>query len=170
MTLDSTKKTRLLGIDPGIGRTGYGLIETWNDQVLHIEHGCMETDKTDSRQDRILDLFTQFTQLLDHLKPDVAGVEHLYAGRNATTAIQVAEARGAILLALAQRSIPSRAYAPATIKVTMTESGRATKYEVREVVMMQLGLEKPPQPDDASDALACALTLLYDVLEDEQYD
>ena len=82
----------------------------------------------------------------------------------------MAEARGAILLALAQRSIPSRAYAPATIKVTMTESGRATKYEVREVVMMQLGLEKPPQPDDASDALACALTLLYDVLEDEQYD
>ncbi len=156
-----------MGIDPGIGRTGYGLIETWEDQVQHVEHGCLETNKNDTRQDRILDLYTQFTQLLDHLKPDVAGVEHLYAGRNATTAIQVAEARGAILLSLAQRGIPSRAYAPASIKMTMTESGRATKYEVREVVMMQLGLEDPPQPDDASDALACALTLLFDVLENE---
>jgi crossover junction endodeoxyribonuclease RuvC len=168
--LTDLKKTRLLGVDPGIGRTGYGLIETWEDHVLHIEHGCLETSKNDSRQDRILDIFTQFSELLDRLKPDFAGVEHLYAGRNATTAIQVAEARGAILLGLAQRGIPSRAYAPATIKVTMTESGRATKYEVREVVMMQLGLEKPPQPDDASDALACALTLLYDVLEDDGYD
>ena len=161
------KRTRLLGIDPGIGRTGYGLIETWEDQVQHVEHGCLETNKNDSRQNRILDLYTQFSQLLDHLKPDVAGVEHLYAGRNATTAIQVAEARGAILLSLAQRGIPSRAYAPASIKMTMTESGRATKYEVRDVVMMQLGLEDPPQPDDASDALACALTLLFDVLENE---
>ena len=161
------KKTRLLGIDPGIGRTGYGLIETWEDQVQHVEHGCLETNKNDTRQERILDLYTQFSQLLDHLKPDVAGVEHLYAGRNATTAIQVAEARGAILLSLAQRGIPSRAYAPASIKMTMTESGRATKYEVREVVMMQLGLEDPPQPDDASDALACALTLLFDVMENE---
>ena len=87
------KKTRLLGIDPGIGRTGYGLIETWEDNVQHVEHGCLETNKNDTRQDRILDLYTQFSQLLDHLKPDVAGVEHLYAGRNATTAIQVAEAR-----------------------------------------------------------------------------
>lgn len=164
------RKTRLLGIDPGIGRTGYGLIETWEDTVLHIEHGCLETNKNDSRQDRILDLYLQFTQVLDRLKPDIAGVEHLYAGRNATTAIQVAEARGAILLSLAQRGIPSRAYAPASIKLTMTESGRSTKTEVREVVMMQLGLEEPPQPDDASDALACALTLLYDTLEDDEYD
>ena len=156
-----------MGIDPGIGRTGYGLIETWEDHVQHVEHGCLETNKNDTRQNRILDLYTQFSQLLDHLQPDVAGVEHLYAGRNATTAIQVAEARGAILLSLAQRGIPSRAYAPASIKMTMTESGRATKYEVREVVMMQLGLEDPPQPDDASDALACALTLLFDVLENE---
>lgn len=156
---------RLLGIDPGIGKTGYGLIETWEDQVQHLEHGCLETNTKDSRPARILDLYQQFCQLLDRLKPQVAGVEHLYAGRNATTAIQVAEARGAILLGLAQRDIKSRAYAPATIKMTMTESGRATKYEVREVVMMQLGLEDPPQPDDASDALACALTLLYDILE-----
>ncbi|MFA5504115.1 MAG: crossover junction endodeoxyribonuclease RuvC [Vulcanimicrobiota bacterium] len=160
--------TRLLGVDPGIGRTGYGLIETWDDQVLHVEHGCLETSTQDDRQTRILDLYTQFSDLLDRLKPDFAGVEHLYAGRNVTTAIQVAEARGALLLSLAQRGIPSRAYAPASIKLTMTESGRATKYEVREVVMMQLGLQDPPQPDDASDALACALTLLYDMMEDEE--
>lgn len=159
-----------MGIDPGIARTGYGLIETWEDQVLHLRHGCLETDATKSRPDRILDLYEQICRLLDETSPDLVGVEHLYAGRNATTAIQVAEARGAILLSLAQRGIPSRAYAPASIKMTMTESGRATKFEVREVVMMQLGLETPPQPDDASDALACALTLLYDTMEDEEYD
>lgn len=155
----------MLGVDPGVGRTGFGVIDTWDDVVQHVEHGCLETDKSDSRQDRILHLYRQFSEIVDRVKPDVAGVEHLYAGRNVTTAIQVAEARGAILLCLAQRGIISRAYAPATIKMTLTESGRATKYEVREMVMMQLGLEKPPQPDDASDALACALTLLFDVME-----
>jgi crossover junction endodeoxyribonuclease RuvC len=68
-------------------------------------------------------------------------------------------------LALAQRGIASRQYAPATIKVTLADHGKATKQQVREIVMMQLGMEKPPQPDDASDGLACALTLLYDALE-----
>lgn len=160
-----SQKIRLLGIDPGIARTGYGVIDTWEDCVHHIAHGCIETNKDQSRQDRILDVYRQFEQIVKQYKPDIAGVEHLYAGRNATTAIQVAEARGAILLCLAQSGIPSRAYAPASIKLTLTESGRATKLEVREVVMMQLGLEAPPQPDDASDGLACALTTLYDYLE-----
>ena len=160
-----SEKFRLLGVDPGIARTGFGVIDTWEDCVQHVAHGCLETDKNLSRQDRILDVYQQFQQIVNEYKPDLAGVEHLYAGRNATTAIQVAEARGAILLCLAQKGIPSRAYAPASIKLTLTESGRATKLEVREVVMMQLGLEKAPQPDDASDGLACALTTLYDYLE-----
>lgn len=160
-----TQKLRLIGIDPGIARTGYGVIETWEDQVQHIEHGCLQTSKDQSRQNRILDMYTQVDALLERTKPSIAGIEHLYAGRNATTAIQVAEARGAILLSLAQRGIPSRAYAPAAIKLTIAESGRASKIELREMVMLQLGLEKPPQPDDASDGLACALTLLFDVME-----
>jgi crossover junction endodeoxyribonuclease RuvC len=159
------KRQRLLGLDPGIGRTGFGVIETWEDQVLHLEHGCMETTIGESRDLRLLDLYDQTCQMLDRTKPDMAGVEHLYAGRNVTTAIQVAEARGVLLLALAQRGIPSRHYAPATIKVTLADHGNATKQQVRAVVMEQLGLEKPPQPDDASDGLACALTLLYDALE-----
>jgi crossover junction endodeoxyribonuclease RuvC len=159
------KRQRLLGLDPGIGRTGFGVIETWEDQVLHLEHGCMETTIGESRDVRLLDLYDQTCQMLDRTKPDMAGVEHLYAGRNVTTAIQVAEARGVLLLALAQRGIPSRHYAPATIKVTLADHGNATKQQVRAVVMEQLGLEKPPQPDDASDGLACALTLLYDALE-----
>ncbi len=159
-------RRRLLGIDPGIGRTGYGLLETWEDQVQHLEHGVLETDKRDSREERLLDLYQQICVLLDRTKPHEAGVEHLYAGRNATTAIQVAEARGVILLALTQRGISARSYAPATIKVSLADYGKATKQQVREIVMVQLGLEKPPQPDDASDGLACALTLLYDSLED----
>ena len=125
----------------------------------------METTIGASRDLRLLDLYDQTCQMLDRTKPDMAGVEHLYAGRNVTTAIQVAEARGVLLLALAQRGIPSRHYAPATIKVTLADHGNATKQQVRAVVMEQLGLEKPPQPDDASDGLACALTLLYDALE-----
>lgn len=165
--MSSGGRCRLLGVDPGIGRTGYGLIETWDDQVQHLEHGVLETNKRDSREERILDLYQQFCILLDRLKPDMAGVEHLYAGRNATTAIQVAEARGVLLLALTQRGIGARSYAPATIKVSVADYGKATKQQVREIVMVQLGLEKPPQPDDASDGLACALTLLYDSLGDD---
>lgn len=158
-------RKRLLGLDPGIGRTGYGVIETWEDQVQHVEHGCMETTVGEDRDKRLLDLYQQVCSMLDRTRPDMAGVEHLYAGRNATTAIQVAEARGVLLLALAQRGIPSRQYAPATIKMTLADHGKATKIQVREVVMEQLGLEKPPQPDDASDGLACALTLLFDAME-----
>ncbi len=158
-------RTRLLGLDPGIGTTGYGVIETWEDQVLHLEHGVLETKPGGVRQERLHDLYQQFCLLLDRVKPNFAGVEHLYAGRNATTAIQVAEARGILLLGLAERNIPSRSYAPATIKVSLADYGKATKQQVREIVMVQLGLEKPPQPDDASDGLACALTLLYDSLE-----
>ena len=157
-------RTRLLGLDPGIGRTGFGLIETWDDQVQHLEHGVMQTVVGEDRELRLLDLYQQCCELLDRAKPAHAGIEHLYAGRNATTAIQVAEARGVLLLALAQRGIPSKAYAPATIKLTLADHGKATKQEVRAIVMQQLGLEKPPQPDDASDGLACALTLLYDSL------
>ncbi len=158
-------RKRLLGLDPGIGRTGFGVIDTWEDQVQHVEHGCMETTVGEDRDLRLLDLYRQTCTMLDRTKPDMAGVEHLYAGRNATTAIQVAEARGVLLLALAQRGIPSRQYAPATIKMTLADHGQATKIQVREVVMEQLGLEKPPQPDDASDGLACALTLLFDAME-----
>jgi crossover junction endodeoxyribonuclease RuvC len=154
-----------LGLDPGIGRTGFGLIETWQDQVQHLEHGVMETTVGEARDLRLLDLYRQTCTLLDRTRPDMAGVEHLYAGRNATTAIQVAEARGVLLLALAQRGIPSRAYAPATVKMTLADHGKASKQQVREIVMVQLGLEKAPQPDDASDGLACALTLLYDAME-----
>lgn len=165
--MKSSGRTRLLGLDPGIGRTGFGLIETWGDQVQHLEHGVMETVIGQARDLRLLDLYQQVCTLLDRTRPDQAGIEHLYAGRNATTAIQVAEARGVLLLALAERGIPSKAYAPATIKLSLADHGKATKQEVRAIVMEQLGLERPPQPDDASDGLACALTLLYDSLGDE---
>lgn len=151
----------MLGLDPGIGRTGYGLIETWGDQVQHLEHGVLETKVGQQRDLRLLDLYQQISRLLDRLRPHQVGIEHLYAGRNATTAIEVAEARGVLLLALAQHQIPSKAFAPATIKLALADHGKASKQEVRETVMAQLGLERPPQPDDASDGLACALTLLY---------
>ena len=111
---EESGKVRLIGIDPGIARTGYGIIDTWEDCVHHIAHGCLETSKELSRQERIHDLYRQFQQVIQEYKPTMAGVEHLYAGRNATTAIQVAEARGALLLVLAQSGIPSRAYAPAS--------------------------------------------------------
>ena len=161
----SGHKIRFIGVDPGIARTGFGVIESWDDQVQHIEHGCLETNKNDSREERILCLYQQFSTLLDRVKPTYCGMEHLYAGRNATTAIQVAEARGVLLLGLTQRSIPTRSYAPSTIKLSVADHGNATKLQVREMVMIQLGLEEAPQPDDASDGLACALTVLYDSLE-----
>lgn len=132
--------------------------------MLHLEHGVMETKAGVQRDKRLLALYGQVCRLLDRIKPDIAAVEHLYAGRNATTAIEVAEARGVLLLALAERGICSRAYAPSSIKLALADSGKASKQEVRAIVMEQLGLETPPQPDDASDGLACALTLLYDLL------
>lgn len=151
----------ILGIDPGTARTGFGIIATFDDQVQYVEHGCITTTPKHSRSERLDILYRKLNSVLERVTVDELVVEQLFFNRNVNTAMAVGEARGVILLAGAQRGLPLYEFNPVQVKEALTGYGHAKKNQVREIVMMQLGLEEPPTPDDASDALAIALTHVY---------
>jgi crossover junction endodeoxyribonuclease RuvC len=148
---------KILGIDPGSGIIGFGLIEKASNAKL-VEAGVIRTTIGDSDASRLLELYTSMKELVHELRPEVAAVEKLFFAQNVTTAMTVAQARGVILLALAEENIPIYEYTPLQIKMAMTGYGRATKAQIQEMVRVQLGLKVKPKPDDCADALACALT------------
>jgi len=148
---------KVLGIDPGSGIIGFGLIEKTSKPKL-IDAGVIRTTIGDEDASRLVELYESLKELIDELKPDVACVEKLFFAQNVTTAMKVSQARGVILLALAEQGIPIYEYTPLQIKMAMTGYGRATKAQIQEMVRVQLGLKNKPKPDDCADALACALT------------
>lgn len=148
----------ILGIDPGTGRTGYGLvrIESGQSPIL-VSCGCIETDKDMLPHERLKDLFLQLGTLIKEHKPDVMAVEKLFFNRNITTAMGVCEARGVILLAASLESVPIFEYTPIQVKEALTGYGRASKAEVKEMVKIHLSVDRIKGPDDVSDALAIAV-------------
>lgn len=148
---------KILGIDPGSGIIGFGLIETLPKPKL-IDAGVIRTTIGDNDASRLVELYESMRELVAELKPDVASVEKLFFAQNVTTAMTVAQARGVILLALAEEKIPIYEYTPLQIKMALTGYGRATKAQIQEMVRVQLGLKNKPKPDDCADALAAALT------------
>ncbi|MFT4532651.1 MAG: crossover junction endodeoxyribonuclease RuvC [Candidatus Saccharimonadales bacterium] len=150
---------KILGIDPGSGIIGFGLVNVdKSKKPTMIDGGVIRTTIGDKTEDRLVELYDGMVELLDEMKPDEAAVESLFFAQNVTTAMTVSQARGVILLCLAQRNIPIYEYTPLQIKMAMTGYGRADKKQMQEMVKVQLGLSKIPKPDDAADALACALT------------
>ncbi len=148
---------KILGIDPGSGIIGFGLIERGRLNTL-IDAGVIRTTIGDETASRLVELYDSLTELIEEFKPDVAAVEKLFFAQNVTTAMTVSQARGVILLALARANVPIYEYTPLQIKMAMTGYGRATKAQMQEMVRVQLRLKKKPTPDDAADALAVALT------------
>ncbi len=163
---------RILGIDPGIGICGFGLIETSgraNAQAL--DYGVVTTTVDAPLPQRLKELYDSLVEVFDQTKPEVVSVEKLFFSKNITTGIAVAEARGIVLLVAEQRSIPVYEYSPNEIKKSLTGYGSATKAQMEEMVRLHLGLEKKPKPDDAADALAAAITcgFLYREGPDNSY-
>lgn len=149
--------TRVLGIDPGLASTGWGVVVVDGTKYSHIAHGVIKTSPRESAGERLMKLSREIRSVIDTHRPDQAGVENLYFARNATSAIPVAQARGVILLALAELGVPAGEYPPQAIKQAIVGRGRAEKHQVQELVRMILGLESVPKPDHASDALAAAI-------------
>lgn len=147
----------ILGIDPGIGRLGWGVIELKGSKSLCRGFGCFET-KTEALESRLFKIHSFLTDLFKQYNPDQAGLEDLFFAANAKTALQVGQARGAILLCLAQAKIPVFSYTPLQVKQSLTGYGRATKTQIQLMVKSLLGLASIPKSDDAADALAIALT------------
>lgn len=159
---------RILGIDPGIGICGFGLIETStrvNSKAL--DYGAITTKIDAPMADRLLELYESLSEVLTQTKPDVIAIEKLFFSKNITTGIAVAEARGVILLTARQSSAKIREYTPNEIKKSLTGYGSATKTQMGEMVRLHLGLDQKPKPDDAADALAAAITCGFLYREDE---
>lgn len=147
----------VLGIDPGIAITGYGLVESDGQALKPVAFGVLRTPAHTPTADRLIMLYDQLQELIGEFNPDAAAVEQLFFWSNVTTAMNVSEARGVIKLVLAQRSLPNSEYTPMQVKQAVTGYGKADKAQVQSMVKMLLCLEETPRPDDAADALAVAI-------------
>lgn len=149
---------RILGVDPGLARLGFGIIERGpGDSLHHVAHGCIETGADTPLPERLRHIFQQLTELCRTHRPAVMAVEELFFSRNATTAFTVGQARGVALLAGAEAGLAVTEYTPMQVKQAVTGYGRADKRQVQEMVRLLLRLTSVPKPDDAADALAVAI-------------
>ena len=147
----------ILGLDPGLARTGWGLLDTTK-RSPHISSGCFTTEPPDTTGQRLAIIAADLTTLLKQHRVDVAVLEQVYFGANATTAMLTANVHGVLLYLLQQHSIPVSTVTPLQIKKHLTDYGFATKSDIQHAITKRLNLATPPQPDDAADALAAAVT------------
>jgi len=148
---------RILGIDPGLARVGYGVIEVVGREQQLLDCGIIRTDAGRSEGDRMVEIARDLRLLLRTWRPELAAVEKFFFYRSSTT-IAVVQARGVVMMTLARFRVPVVEFPPMQIKLALAGSGHARKDEVLEAVMRELNLNEPPRPDDAADALAVALT------------
>ena len=149
---------KILGIDPGTGILGFGIIEVSKLQPKLVDGGIIRTPVKEDDAVRLLTIYEELTEIIKQNKPDVMSVEKLFFARNVTTAMTVAQARGVVLLCGMQAGIPIFEYTPMQIKQAVTGYGKADKKQMQEMVRVHLGLREIPKPDDAADALAAAIT------------
>jgi len=147
----------ILGIDPGIADTGYGVIKAAGQTCAAIAHGTIQTPANTPLPDRLKTLYDDLTQLISLHKPDAIAVEELFFAKNTKTAITVSHARGIILLAAKNAECAVREFTPLQIKQALVGYGRADKNQVQQMVKILLHLDTIPKPDDAADGLAIAL-------------
>jgi crossover junction endodeoxyribonuclease RuvC len=147
-----------VGVDPGLASTGWGIIEADGQDISHIAHGCIETKADRPRVERLFSIYSAFRKVLDAYEPVESAMEALYFGRNVTSAMAVAEARGVLSLALAERGLVVREFTPNAIKQGVTGRSRGVgKSQIQEMIRLILDLEDVPQPDHAADALGAAV-------------
>ena len=148
---------RILGIDPGYGITGFGLVDAQRGQFQLLRCGVITTPPNTDFSWRLEVIYNDMVELLKVTKPDVVAIEELFFGQNVTTGIGVAQSRGVILLAIRQAGIEIFSYKPAQVKQSVVGYGNATKHQVQDMTKRLLRLDAMPKPDDAADAIALAL-------------
>lgn len=147
----------IFGIDPGYAIVGCGVVRYENNNFSLVGYGAVTTDKDMPFNKRLKKIYDELTELLVRFKPDAVSIEKLYFNTNQKTAIDVAQARGVIVLAVENLGIPLYEYTPLQVKQSIVGYGRAEKIQVQNMTKMFLHLEKIPKPDDAADALALAI-------------
>lgn len=149
---------RIIGIDPGTGILGFGVIDVIEGKMRLVDAGVITTPAHTPHDERLEDIFDSLTEIIAQTKPDQFSIEKLFFSQNITTAMTVAEARGVALLVGRKAKLPIAEYTPQQIKQTLTGYGKADKKQVQEMVRLQLGLSEVPKPDDCADAIAAAIT------------
>ncbi|MDR2900983.1 MAG: crossover junction endodeoxyribonuclease RuvC [Treponema sp.] len=149
--------SRIIGIDPGLASTGWGIVDTLSNKIKYVAHGCIETKAGCPRAERLFLIYTQIREVIREYSPQEAAIETLYFAKNVTSAIPVAEARGVLSVAMAKSGILVREFTPLAIKQAIVGAGRAEKEQVQEMVRLILGLTEIPKPDHAADALGAAI-------------
>jgi crossover junction endodeoxyribonuclease RuvC len=147
----------VLGIDPGLANTGYGVVARSQGRLTALDGGVIQTRSDVPQELRLADIHAAVDELLATHEPDAVALEQLYFGQNVRTAFAVGHARGAAMLAAGQRGLPCASYTPQQVKGAVCGNGRADKGQVARMVMALLGLEREPRPDHAADALAVAI-------------
>ncbi len=147
----------ILGIDPGYAIVGYGVLEYSNNKFKVIEYGAITTDSKTDMFDRFKSIYDDICDVMERTKPDFMAIEELFFNSNQKTAINVAQARGVILLAAMNRGIRIFEYTPLQVKQAVAGYGRAGKKQVQQMVKLLLGLKEVPKPDDTADAVAIAI-------------
>lgn len=149
---------RILGIDPGTGILGFGIIDVDPKGKLSlVDAGVIRTEVNSPDSDRLLTIFDELTEIIKEFKPTIMSVEKLFFAQNVTTAMSVSQARGVVLLMGKQAKMELFEYTPLQIKQALTSYGRATKQQIQEMVKIILGLKEQPKPDDCADAIAAAI-------------
>ena len=148
---------RILGIDPGYGITGFGLIESERGQSKLLSCGAITTPANTDFSWRLEVIYNDMVELLRVSKPDAVAIEELFFGQNVTTGIGVAQSRGVILLAIRQAGLEVYSYKPMQVKQSLVGYGNATKRQMQDMTKRLLKLDAMPKPDDAADAIALAL-------------
>ena len=148
---------RILGIDPGTIRCGYGVVELDGGAVRAVDYGVVRPSRNAPLHERLLAIHRGLTGLIERTQPQVGAVEGAFYGANAKTAIKIGEARGIVLLAVSAADLEIVEYPPATVKKAVVGNGNAHKSQVQKMVKLELALPEVPEPDDAADALALAL-------------
>lgn len=152
---------RVIGIDPGTGILGFGVVDFVQGKVKLVTAGVISTPAHTPTSVRLEEIYNGLNEIMAETKPDRMSVEKLFFSRNVTTAMSVAEARGVALLVGQQAGIPIDEFTPMQIKQAITGYGKADKKQMQEMVRIQLGLKTVPKPDDAADALSAAIMCAY---------
>lgn len=148
---------RIIGIDPGTGILGFGIIEVQGHKAQLVDAGVIRTPVKEDDAVRLQTIFDELTDIIAETKPEQMAVEKLFFSQNVTTAMTVAQARGVVLLCGMQSGLKIAEYTPLQIKQALTGYGRADKSQIQEMVRVLLALKEVPKPDDCADALACAI-------------
>ncbi len=158
-TANRKKTTSLviLGIDPGLADTGFGIIKKQHQQLALIDYGCIKTKAQQPLEQRLKEIYQSLNKLIKNYQPNLISIEKLFFCKNLKTAIAVGQARGVVLLSAGQHHLTIKEFTPLEIKLALTSYGQANKNQVKHMVKRVLSLEKLPQSDDAADALAAAI-------------